>query len=139
MADDRRQPANDLPAPLRQQLDATRDAMLRVHKALLDHERLRYERRHGAVRNSGEFLQLVINDPWFNWLRLISELIVQIDELLASKEPVTAEDGKALLTQARDMLRPDEQGDEFRRNYHRGLQEDPAALMAHGEFKKAIA
>ena len=81
----------------------------------------------------------MIADPWFNWLRLISELIVQIDELLASKEPVTAEDGKALLTQARDMLRPDEQGDEFRRNYHRGLQEDPAALMAHGEFKKAIA
>jgi len=46
---------------------------------LLDTERITYEQVHGRV-SSGE--QLVINHEQFAWLHRISELVVQIDEML---------------------------------------------------------
>src|SRR5690349_1128524 len=62
------------PDDLRRRLDLAHGGLLRVHKALLDHERVRYERERGRVGGPGEFLQIVINDPWFAWLRPVSEL-----------------------------------------------------------------
>jgi hypothetical protein len=41
-----RRPPADLPAPIRQRLHNARDALLGVHKALLEEERVRYERTH---------------------------------------------------------------------------------------------
>ena len=123
---------------LRNRLDAAHGALLRVHKAIIDHERVRYERQHGSVGGAVEFLQIVIRDPWFAWLRPISELIVQIDEFTASKEPTDPKNGEALLTQARDLLVPSETGDEFRRNYHRAVQESPDVAMMHGAWKRTI-
>jgi hypothetical protein len=43
-------------------------------------------------------LQLVLKDPWFDWLHRLSELIVQIDEDTRSatpETPATEEDVKA--------------------------------------------
>ena len=124
---------------LRRRLDVAHAALLRVHKAIIDHERIRYERQHGPVGGAVEFLQIVIRDPWFAWLRPISEIIVQIDEFTASKEPTDPRDGEALLTQARELLVPSETGDEFRREYHRAVQESPDVAMMHGEWKRSIA
>ena len=37
------------------------------------------------------FFQLVMGDPWFAWLRILSEFIVIVDERLAEKDaPITA-------------------------------------------------
>ena len=114
------------PKPLtqsvRQQLDEVRRGLLRVHKALLDDARIRYEREQGRIEGSGALLRLVLNDPWFAWLHPLSGLVVQIDELLASDEPTTA-DGEALLNQARALLRPDATGEGFQRRYHRAIQD----------------
>jgi len=59
---------------------------------LLDTERITYEQVHGRV-SSGE-LQLVINHEQFAWLHRISELVVQIDEMLQADEPVSLDDVK---------------------------------------------
>ena len=67
---------------MRESLRALRQGLLRLHKALLDLERRDYERARGRIGNSYEFLQLVLKDPWFDWLHRLSELIVQIDETL---------------------------------------------------------
>jgi hypothetical protein len=123
---------------LRRTLEAARLALLDVHKALLDHERVTYERFRGRVPNSGAFLQLVINDPEFAWLRPISELVVQIDELLVTDAPAAPADAKTLLAQARDLLRPDENGEAFQQRYYRAIQEAPEVTVAHGEWKRAI-
>ena len=76
--------------------DITRDALkelrhglLRLHKTLLDLERRGYERARGRIGNSYEFLQLVLKDPWFDWLHRLSELIVQIDETLDTRDSDT--------------------------------------------------
>lgn len=133
------QPA--LPAPLshdmRQQLDDVRRGLLRVHKALLEDARIRYEREQGRIEGSGALLRLVLNDPWFAWLHPLSGLVVQIDELLAADEP-TAADGETLLAQARTLVRPDEQGEGFARRYHRAIQDVPDVLIAHVALGKHL-
>jgi len=109
-----------------------------VHKALLDHERVRYEKANGRVAGSGDFLQLVIHDPWFAWLHPLSELVVQVDELAARTEPspATAAEVDTLVEEARALLRADEQGEEFQRRYYRALQDSPEVGMVHATWKR---
>lgn len=119
-------------------LGELRRALLALHKTLLDAERVMYEAMHGRV-TGGELLQLVISDAHFAWLRGVSELIVRIDELLAGVEPATAEEADALLKGARELLRPDEEGDEFGRRYFAALQREPDAVLAHRRVTLALA
>lgn len=122
---------------LRRQLDAARLALLEVHKTLLEHERVVYERFRGRVPSNAAFLQLVINDSEFAWLRPISEMVVHIDELLVSDDPAAPTDAATLLTQARELLRPDESGGPFQQRYHRAIQDAPDVAVAHGNWKQA--
>src|ERR1044072_91845 len=97
--------SNAAEEPVLVRLRALRRALLHLHKALLDSERAAYEQAMGRV-TSGELLQLVLNDEQFAWLRYISELIVRIDELLDTDEPVAAEDAESLIAQGRALLKP---------------------------------
>lgn len=125
---------------VRERVENARQALLHVHRALLESERVGYERIHGRVENSHTLLQLVIHDPWFAWLRPISEIIVQMDQWLDEKRPAPdAPDlAEILLAQARDRLRPDEAGAEFQQRYHRLLQRDPAVAVAHAEVRRLM-
>lgn len=60
-------------------LKKIRDLFLKFHKVLLDSERAAYERENGRV-TSGSFLEMLLGDPNFAWLRILSTLIVRIDE-----------------------------------------------------------
>ena len=115
-----------------------RAGLLRLHKALLDDERAAYERAHGQV-SAGELLQLVINHEQFAWLRSLSELIVRVDETLDTDEPVATENAEALLAQARTLLKPAEEGDEFGRKYFAALQREPDAVLTHREVTKILS
>lgn len=138
MAISPRPPRADLPAPLRDRLNSARDALLGVHKALLDEERVRYERTHGRLESNYQLLQLVISDPWFAWLHPVSELVVQIDVLMEARQPSPPGTAEALLKQARELLNPDEAGEEFPRKYHRALQESSAVVLAHSEAVRRL-
>lgn len=113
--------------------------MLHHHKILLDSERDSYEHEIGKITSSGQLLQLVIHDPWFAWLHEISELIVFIDETLESKEPIAAVDADKLVQQARTLLIPAEDGEEFARRYDQAMQRDPDVVIAHGRMVKLMA
>jgi len=121
----------------RDELKQLRHGLLRLHKTLLDLERRGYERARGPIGNSYEFLQLVLKDPWFDWLHRLSELIVQIDETLDtrdSEQPTTEEDAKALLARAKSLLAPAESGTEFQKNYFLALQQSPDVVLLHAEM-----
>lgn len=124
-----------VPEATQQRLTNLRSTLLRLHKALLDDERLAYERVYGQV-TGGELLQLVINHEQFAWLRSISELIVSIDEMLDADEPATNANAELLLTQARTLLKPSENGTDFERKYYAALQRDPNIVLAHREVTK---
>ena len=122
----------------REQLVNIRTVLLRLHKTLLDFEREAYERAHGKVANSYALLDLVMNNPWFAWLRQLSELIVEMDELLAAKEPPDEITGVALIRQARMLLTPSESGGEFQRKYFTVMQQSPEVVLAHSEFANLL-
>jgi len=110
--------------------------VLRLHKALLDSERVEYEQVHGRVRSNTEFFQLVIGDDWFAWLRPISQLIVQMDDVLNSKEPVTLDQVNTLLDQTSTLLQPAEEGTRLEQNYYLAIQRDPTIAIMHAQMRQ---
>jgi hypothetical protein len=131
MNDDPSKSNNALPEATVKHLLELRRSLLHLHKTLLDMERADFERLFGKL-TSGELLQLVINHAQFAWLRLISALVVQIDEMLSAEEPATVHDVRNVLTQAR-LLFSSSADDAFREKYQAALQREPAVVMAHSE------
>jgi len=126
----------------RDELKNLRHGMLRLHKLLLDTERIGFERARGKISNSYEFLQLALKDPWFDWLHRLSELIVEVDEALDtlnSDKAASEEDGKALIDRIRQLLSPSESGSEFQKNYFLALQQSPDVVLLHSELMKLLA
>ena len=124
--------------PRVQELRDVRQSLLRLHKVLLDFEREAYERAHDRIESSYQFLNLVMNDPWFAWLRSLSELIVLMDEMLAADEPPTEVQAQAVIEQSRELIAPSERGGEFQRKYFKALQESPDVVLAHSQTVKLL-
>jgi hypothetical protein len=125
----------------RDALKELRHGLLRLHKLLLDLERRDYERARGRISNSYEFLQLVLKDPWFDWLHRLSELIVQIDESLDTREtetPTSEDDAQALIERAKALLAPSETGTQFQKNYFLALQQSPDVVLLHSEVMRML-
>jgi hypothetical protein len=122
----------------RTRLADVRGALLRLHKTLLEAERVSYERGRGSVGGSGEFLHLVINDPWFAWLRPVSELVVHMDELLEPAQEAKEGEALAALGQAASLVRPPDGGGEFGRRYREALQVSPDVVLAHAELSRLL-
>src|SRR5262245_57398949 len=123
-------------------LKQIRQALLRLHKMLLEMERRGYERARGRIGNSYEFLQLVLKDPWFDWLHRLSELIVQIDETMdtiGSEKPATEADARELIVRVKSLLSPSENGTEFQKNYFLALQQSPDVVLLHSEITKTLS
>ena len=116
---------------LRERSDALRKALLVLHKALVDSERVSYEKNFGAIESPNQFLQLLIDDPWFAWLQPLSLLIVSMDEALDEKEPLTAASVEALTKQCARLLVAEESSEHFSGHYFEALQRDPDVVLAH--------
>jgi len=123
---------------VRQPLQELRDALLDLHKMLIDSERTVYEAEVGAIQSPHHFFQLLSNDPWFAWLRPISQLIVAMDEALDAKEPLTSDSVDMLMKESVFLLIPAERGGEFGDRYMGALQRDPRVVLAHGKVAKRI-
>jgi hypothetical protein len=121
-----------------QRLTNIRLGLLRQHKRLLDVERLAYENIHGRIPTSGAFLQLVIADPWFDWLHTISRLVVQIDERLDNKEPLSADEAKDFLEKAYLLLQPSTDKASFQAHYAAVIERDAAIALAHAELLQLV-
>jgi hypothetical protein len=119
------------PADIRRQLAELRDALLQLHKALMESERTGYEQTFGKIASPYQFLKLLTEDPWFGWLRPISQLIAAIDETLDAKKTFTATVALDLFGRVRKLLVPTEEGDGFSKHYDEALQRDPDVVFAH--------
>jgi hypothetical protein len=128
---------SEVPAdPTRERLTDLRNGMLRLHKVVLDSERATYDRDVERIRSTSQFLDLVLHDPFFAWLRELSQLIVWIDERLAAEEPADAAEATPLIRQVRALLTPAELGTGFQKNYFAAMQRDPGVVLAHAEMVK---
>lgn len=124
-------------APLLQRLRQLRTALIRLHKALLDSERIVYEQFHGRIQTNGEFFRLVIGHEWFSWLRPISQFIAHLDETLSAKEPVTLDQANQLLDEARSLIQPKSENT-LQKRYHHAIQRDPNIALMHAEVANLL-
>ena len=120
----------------RQRLTELRHALLKLHKALVDSERVGYEKTIGKIQSPNHFLQLLTNDPWFAWLHPLSQLVVAMDEVLDAEEPLTVAKVDAFTQQAKLLLVASETNEGFSGHYHEALQRDPDVVLAHAEVVK---
>ena len=115
-------------------LKNARNILLKLHKSMVDLERGLYEGIHGKL-NSGEFLNVLLEDEDFSWLRKFSMLIVEIDEMFDLKEAVMNDMIDANLLKVRELVEMTEPDEYFRAKYQFGLQHDPDAAGLHSQLK----
>ena len=119
----------------RQRLDDLRTRLLRLHAMLLARERRAYEDLYGPI-TSAAFLQLLIGDERFAWLRPLSSIIAAIEETLEDEDS-SDESVAMFVTRTRKLLRSGETGT-FDEHYHAALQESPDIVMAHADVVKLL-
>ena len=118
-------------------LDKLRAALLQLHKALLDAQRIRYERENGRVESRGELLALVLEDASFEWLRVLSALIAGLDELAEAGEDASAE-MRGVIDKLRTLVRF-EGNRGFTDPYREIIEAVPDALVAHVQLSRLLA
>jgi hypothetical protein len=123
---------------LRQRCQELRDALLALHKRLVESERVTYEAVAGPIPSPNRFLQLLTEDPWFAWLRPLSGFIVSMDEALDGEEPLTAKVVEGFETRIRTLLVASETGEGFAAHYDDALQRDPDVILAHGVVSRLL-
>lgn len=121
----------------RERLSELRQALLDLHRTLLDDERHAHERMFGR-QSPGALLRLALEHPQFAWLHPVSRLIVRIDALLAGEFPMTRDEVVDVAGHAHALLKPSEHGSEFERRYDRAMQHNPSVLVAHGAAMRAV-
>jgi hypothetical protein len=127
------------PDGVRQRLTELREAMLPLHKALLESERVSYETTFGKIKSPFQFLKLVMNDPWFTWLAPMTQIITVMDEMLdAKKEPLTVAAVDAVAERVKALLVATEGGEGFSRHYDEALQGSPDVVLLHAAVAKLI-
>jgi hypothetical protein len=119
-------------------LRGARLELLRLHKKLVDFEREVYEGENGQI-SGGTFLQLLLNDKRFNWLRVFSQLIVEIDESFDLDDGIDREMTENYLNQIQKLVHFEGGDDEFRAKYKNALQSDVEVLSKHTEIKKMLS
>src|SRR6267378_2784917 len=131
-------PSAPEPAELRPRLTGLREALLLLHKALLESERVSYEATFGKITSPYQFLKLLTEDPWFAWLSPMTKLIAAMDERLEAKAPLTAADADVLVDQAKKLLVATEAGEGFSRHYDEALQRTPDVVFAQAAVAKLL-
>ena len=90
------------------------------------------------IRSSHQFLGLVLNDPAFAWLRVLSQLVVLIDETVEAKETPSSAEANRLVRQVRELLSPVDPSGAFESRYLETLQRDPDAVLAHAAAMEVL-
>ncbi len=117
-----------------QRLKDLRTGLLRLHMRLLDSQKAAYERDIQPITSPSQYFGLAMNDPFFAWLRQLSQFIVSIDELLDTKEPAEPQAAERVIQTARELISPSETGEGFGRQYYDAMQRDPAVVRAHDDM-----
>lgn len=119
-------------------LKAARLQLLKLHKLLVDIERENYEKENGQV-TSGQFLNLLVNDLNFSWLRKFSTLIVEIDEMLDLDDGYSKQMIEIQFSQMRNLLNLENADEDFKTKYQNVLQTNSEVAGKHGELKILLA
>jgi hypothetical protein len=114
-------------------------ALRELHRALMERARRDYEREHLVALDAGQLLRLLTTDPYFEWLRGLSELMADID-VVRDAEPQDEELASGVRAAVEHFIGAPRAGgaDAFAKAYWPYVQEDPHVAIAHGAVKQAL-
>ena len=115
-------------------LEAARPALLGLHAALLDAERIERERVRGTMPR-GAWYAAVLEDEALAWLRPLSQLVSGLEEAMAeavrTETPMEAAAIEDFARRARACLTPGPR-------YLELLQAHPEVILAHRDAVRAL-
>jgi hypothetical protein len=109
--------------------------LLKMHKALLDLERVRYEEQYGPILDNNAYFNLVISHENFKWLRSLLETIALLDEE-SEAENISVEKITALITNLQKLLETRDDS-EFSQHYQAALSNSEISQLDN-KLKVAI-
>jgi hypothetical protein len=118
-------------------LKELRIRLLRLHKALLDAEKISYEKRNGRMRSMSQFLEMAMHDEWFAWLRPMVGLIIEMDVAL-EEELVLDKRVQDLIALTTVLLKPKRLRTDFYKKIHAHLQNSPDVVVAFGAVSQLL-
>jgi hypothetical protein len=120
-----------------EKLKYARNLLLKLHKTLIDREREMYEGFHGQL-TAGQFLNVLLENEDFAWLRKFSMLIVEIDEMFDLKDGLSADMVEANIAKVTELVGMREEDEYFRAKYQFAIQSYPDAAGLHSELKAIL-
>ena len=120
-----------------EKLKNARNILLKLHKSMLDLEREMYEGINGPL-TPAQFVNLLMEDEDLGWLRKFSMLIVEIDEMFASKVVIPEGMINANLGKVRELVEMTEPDEYFRAKYQFAIQRSPDAAGLHSQLKQLL-
>jgi len=121
-----------------QLLKESRLRLLKLHKLLIDIERENFENLNGKI-TSGHYLNLLVNDSNFEWLRKFSTLIVEIDEMLDLDDGYTINMINKNLSQMRELLDSETIDENFNKKFKTVLQTNSEVADKREEIVKLLS
>lgn len=122
-------------AELRAALRELSKALLPLHRALIHAARDDYAFAYGEIGGPAQLLQLVTDDPFFAWLKPLTAIIVDIDEMV--RVDFEADDARAIAARLEQLFGngPDAA---FSERYRPLLQREIDVAVAHAAIRKAL-
>jgi len=112
--------------------------VLALHKSLLDEERNSFEQLNGQI-TSGQFLNLLVNDENFQWLRTFSTLIVEIDEMMNLDDGFTESMIDNHLSKIRSLVNFELADEDFKFRFRNFIQTNADIALKNSEIKEMLA
>jgi hypothetical protein len=118
-------------------LAAVAETLRPLHKVLIEVTQVAFEREHGKVGGPAALFQLLVHDPHFAWLRPLSGLMADLDELLDEEERIDPARAGEVRVRVEALIT--EGAHEFSVRYLEVLQAEPDVVMAHAALRRALS
>lgn len=122
----------------RERLKSISKLLTQIHKELMDHEMEVYAYKNPGPLPPSQKLNLLLNDPAFQWLRQLSQLISHIDGFVFQKEPLEQGQFEVVLADIRKSFLAETSG-EFQDKYKAISTARPDIIYLHQQLKEYLA
>lgn len=123
----------------REQLTNLAKTLRSIHSALLESVKRDYESAHGKIAGPLKFYQLVVDDPFFSWLRPLSGQMALIDERIDDKTKLEPTDLSTVHEAVNNLFSPKKaKADSFAANYKARLQSDASVTALHPQLVEQL-
>jgi hypothetical protein len=129
-------PDDEARAAIRAALRETSRALLPLHRALIEAARSDYSFAYEPVEQPTQLLRLLHDHPFFEWLKPLTSLIVDIDEI--SRRDFESHEIATIAARVESMF-GNEADQSFTSRYVPILQRETEVAIAHAAVRKAAS